>query len=116
MENTRHKLYVLLTIVSMSCASNVELDQGTSEEQLEEVNLDVPKDSTLVISAIENQAIPLRKLKSKIRPNTFVFPNEVYTDSIEFIGYNNDFDYFILTGKKNAQEIDFLYHWQWKKK
>ena len=115
MENTRHKLYVLLTIVSMSCASNVELDQGTSEEQLEEVNLDVTKDSTLVISAIENQSIPLIKLKSKIRPYTFVFPNEVYTDSIEFIGYNNDFDYFILTGKKNAQEIDFIYHWQWKK-
>ncbi|WP_297335027.1 hypothetical protein [Algoriphagus sp.] len=38
---------------------------------------------------------------------------KIQTDTIEFIDYNDDFDYRNLIGQKNGKKLSFVYHWDW---
>lgn len=49
--------------------------------------------------------------KNNIRPNKSIKLNKVYTDTIQFIGYNDDYDYGYLEGKKNNKDVYLNYSW-----
>ncbi|WP_347373780.1 hypothetical protein [Aequorivita sp. Q41] len=38
----------------------------------------------------------------------------MYTDTIEFSAYNDDYDYFILSGKKDTADVSLIYNWDTK--
>ena len=50
--------------------------------------------------------------KSDIRPNLKIILNKIYTDTIEFGAYNDNYDYWYLEGKKNGNEIRLIYNWK----
>lgn len=50
---------------------------------------------------------------SHLRPNKPIFLNQIYTDTIKFSNYNDDFDYFMLKGKKNGNDVTLVYNWVW---
>jgi hypothetical protein len=49
---------------------------------------------------------------SSLKGNKMVKLNTIYTDTIQFEGYNNDYDYFILLGKKNGKDMSLVYNWE----
>lgn len=53
------------------------------------------------------------RFSSKLRPNKPIFLNQIYTDTIKFLNYNDDFDYFMLKGKKNGNDVTLVYNWVW---
>lgn len=50
---------------------------------------------------------------STIRPNEAILLNKTYTDTIEFLYHDDDYDYKMLFGKKNQHEVSFVYDWDW---
>jgi hypothetical protein len=50
---------------------------------------------------------------SKIRPDKAIKLNTTYTDTIAFSTYNNDYDYLMLLGKKNGDDVRLIYNWDW---
>ncbi len=53
---------------------------------------------------------------STIRSNQILKLNTMYTDTIQFIRYNDDSDYFFLEGIKNNKEVSMIYNWDWNTK
>lgn len=53
------------------------------------------------------------KLSSVLRPNEPILFNEIYTDTLEFIDYNDDYDYRYIIGHKNGMEVSLFYNWDW---
>ncbi|WP_298954834.1 hypothetical protein [uncultured Nonlabens sp.] len=49
--------------------------------------------------------------QNNIRPNEKIELNTVYTDTLQFKNYNDDYDYFFLTGIKNDKDISLIYNW-----
>lgn len=49
--------------------------------------------------------------KNNLRPNKPIQLHTIYTDTIQFIGYNEDYDYFSLEGKKHNKTISLNYNW-----
>lgn len=54
------------------------------------------------------------KFGSVLRSNELVLFNEIYTDTIEFSDYNDDFDYWYLKGIKNGKDVSLVYNWDWR--
>jgi hypothetical protein len=54
------------------------------------------------------------KLSSALRPNEPVLLNEIYTDTLEFNDYNDDYDYWYLNGRKNGEDVSLIYNWDWR--
>lgn len=54
------------------------------------------------------------KHTSKIRPNVEIFTNQIYTDTITFTAYNDDYDYVMLLGKKDDNDVRLIYDWDWQ--
>lgn len=53
------------------------------------------------------------KFSSALRPKEPVVLNEIYTDTLEFIDYNDDYDYRYIIGHKNGMEVSLFYNWDW---
>lgn len=55
--------------------------------------------------------------KKQLDSTTFQYDtklfNEIQKDTIEFIDYNDDFDYGYLTGRKKGKNLSFVYNWDW---
>lgn len=51
------------------------------------------------------------EFKSNIRPNQKLNLNTIYNDTIIFVRYNDDYDYFFLEGRKNSQNVSLIYNW-----
>ncbi len=54
--------------------------------------------------------------KNNIRPNQKLKLHTVYTDTIQFIKYNDDYDYFFIEAKKNNKDVGLIYTWDITKK
>ena len=55
------------------------------------------------------------KFSSNLRHNKSILLNKIYTDTIEFKSYNDEGDYFYLTGKNEKRDISLIYNWEWEK-
>ncbi len=52
------------------------------------------------------------KFKNNIRFNKNIKLNTVYTDTIQFLNYNDNYDYFFLEGKKDNRDVALIYNWE----
>ncbi len=53
------------------------------------------------------------EFSSDLRPGKVIILNQIYTDTIEFLSYNDDYDYRVLQGIKNGHEVNVIYNWDW---
>ncbi len=53
------------------------------------------------------------KFSSSLRPNEVLTLSSIYTDTIEFSTYNDDYDYRMIEGKKNGKDVSLIYNWDW---
>lgn len=49
--------------------------------------------------------------KNNIRYNNTIKLSTIYTDTIQFIAYNDDYDYFLLEGRKSSKTVSLIYNW-----
>lgn len=92
MKNKFLLLFLILNLVFIACNSNAK-----KEDVIE--NRDTINVKT--------------KISSNIKSNEAILLNKTYTDTIEFINYNDNYDYKMLFGKKNQHEVSFVYDWDW---
>ena len=99
-------LISILFLLFLSC------NQGFKEKK-------APKTKVQKIESVQEQVdtpatdTPPTKLSSALRPNEPVVLNEIYTDTLEFIDYNDDYDYRYIIGHKNGLEVSLFYNWDW---
>ena len=91
MKNKLLILFLLSNFIFIACNSNAKKEDAI-----------LAKDK-----AIEN------KDTLNIKPNETVLLNKTYIDTIEFLSYDDDYDYKMLIGKKNEHEVAFVYDWDW---
>ncbi|RRQ49577.1 hypothetical protein DZC72_02955 [Maribacter algicola] len=99
-------LTFLLILLLVSCQQDAK-DKKTPEievEQLEAIGNQ--------IDTLETYQTPIQ-VNSPLRPNELLFLNTIYTDTLEFIDYNDDYDYRYLIGNKNDKEVSLAYNWDW---
>jgi len=51
------------------------------------------------------------KFKSSFYPNKNIKIGKVYKDTMQFLRYNDNSDYFFLEGKKNSNDVQLIYNW-----
>ncbi len=50
---------------------------------------------------------------SDLRPEQVIELGQIYTDTIEYLSYDDNGDYFLLFGKKNGNNVSLIYNWEW---
>lgn len=85
---------------------------------IDELYTDIPQIDTVLYHINRFGSINKVKtrFKSSFRPSLSVKINQVYTDTIQFLRYNDDYDYYLLEGKKNEKEVQLIYNWNTDKK
>lgn len=74
---------------------------------------EVKRDSTVYRFKSTGEFVKIAtEYSSSLRENKMVKLNTTYTDTIQFEGYNNDYDYFMLLGKKNGKNMSLVYNWE----
>ncbi len=121
-----------LVIIIFSCNSNIEIEKnskGKVEGALElqkkvvvksEDAIDAPEGDPRSIEKTdppidnkENANKAKTKFSSDLKPNQTILLNQIYTDTIEFSAYDDNYDYFYLMGKKNGKAVSLIYSWDW---
>lgn len=100
------QLPLLTLLILISCKQEVK-DKNATEtkvQKLEPIEQEVENQETNQIPIQEN---------SSLRPNEPLYLNTTYTDTLEFIDYNDDYDYRFLIGLKNNKEASLAYNWDW---
>lgn len=97
---------IIWLLLLISCHQGAK-EKKTPESKLREIEI-VEKN----IDTIETYQTPI-KFKSRLRPKEPLLLNKIYTDTITFEDYNDDYDYRYLNGIKNGGHISLVYNWDW---
>ncbi len=54
--------------------------------------------------------------KNNIRPDKTIRLHKTYTDTIQFVQYNDNYDHLYLEGNKGGKDIRLIYNWDWSQK
>lgn len=93
--------------------SFVSCNQGVKEKKTPETKVQKIEPIQEKVDTIPTDK-KTTKLSSALRPNEPVLLNEIYTDTLEFNDYNDDYDYWYLNGRKNAEDVSLIYNWDWR--
>jgi len=102
----KHLIFILLLSLA-SCNQGVK-DKNTPETKVQQIET-IPEQVDMPTTDKKPT-----KLSSDLRPNEPVFFNEIYTDTLEFSDYNDDFDYWYLNGLKKGKDVSLIYNWEWR--
>ncbi|MGB1247970.1 MAG: hypothetical protein ACPG4Z_03735 [Chitinophagales bacterium] len=118
MKNT---IYILFLLIVLGC------DPTNSNDDTKDTSTGTVIDSTEIIQEeVLNEEIAKNKevfndfgeitpiktqFTSTIRLNSIISLDELYTDTIEFHTYNDDYDYFYLEGEKDGIKVALIYDW-----
>lgn len=102
----KYRIFILFLSL-VSCNQGVK-EKKMPETKLQEIELIQEKVDT--IPADKNPT----KFISALRSNEPVLFNEIYTDTLEFNDYNDDYDYWYLNGRKNGEDVSLIYNWDWR--
>ncbi|MDC6363781.1 MULTISPECIES: hypothetical protein [Flavobacteriaceae] len=92
--------------------SFVSCNQGVKEKKIPETKVQQIEPIQEKIDTIPADK-KTTKFSSALRPKEPVVLNEIYTDTLEFIDYNDDYDYRYIIGHKNGMEVSLFYNWDW---
>ncbi|WP_149303556.1 hypothetical protein [Pareuzebyella sediminis] len=102
--------YLSFLILFLSLAS---CNQGAKEKKIPETKVRQIETIQEQVDTIATDKTPT-KFSSALRPNERVLFNEIYTDTLEFSDYNDDFDYWYLNGLKKGKDVSLIYNWEWR--
>ena len=101
----KHTLFITALLL-ISC------QQGAKEKKTPGTELQQVEAFEKHIDTLETNHAPIQ-VNSPLRPNELLFLNTTYTDTLEFIDYNDDYDYRYLIGNKNDKEVYLAYNLDW---
>ena len=101
----KHTLFIIALLL-ISCQQGAK-DKNTIGTELQQVEAFEKH-----IDTLETNHTPIQ-VNSPLRPNELLFLNTTYTDTLEFIDYNDDYDYRYLIGNKNDKEVSLASNWDW---
>ena len=104
--NMKIKYTFIIWMLLVSCQQST-MKKKTPETKIQELEVIEEK-----VESIETNQTPIQ-VNSPLRPNELLFLNTIYTDTLEFIDYNDDYDYRYLIGHKNGTEVSLVYNWDW---
>lgn len=100
-------IIVALSICLNACKDNSE----TSEKNT--TNTELTKEQTKIDSLTneqpEKKEDSLTLLSNKLRPNEYLELGKTYTDTIRFISFDDNYDYWYFLAEKNKDTIDISY-------
>ncbi|SHO64314.1 hypothetical protein A8938_3373 [Algoriphagus zhangzhouensis] len=106
--NRRIMKYQLIIFVLFLSACQQKSDLKTAPEtEIPERKPNEERQDTIETQQGQNQLD-----STTIQYDTKLF-NEIQTDTIEFMDYNDDFDYGYLNGRKKGKNLSFVYNWYW---
>lgn len=113
MKNIKINILLLLTI-SIACNPNVKKNENKKIELIE--NKPNPQKNISEIDTTKfhiNEDINQIKTEfsSNLKPTKRILLNQIYTDTIKFLTYNDNSDYFLLIGEKNGNDVSLIYNW-----
>lgn len=91
----------------------VSCNQGVKEKKIPETKVQEIKPIQEKVDTIPTDKKPT-KFSNALRPNKPILLNEIYTDTLEFNDYNDDYDYWHLNGRKNGEDVSLIYNWDWR--
>ncbi|MBW1294161.1 hypothetical protein [Aquimarina litoralis] len=107
------KLQILFTIIALCICLNACKDSSeTSEKNASNTELtkEQTKNDSLTNEQPEKKEDKLTLLSSKLRPNEHLELGKSYTDTISFISFDDNYDYWHFLAKKNKDTIDISYN------
>ncbi|BDW93481.1 hypothetical protein MACH07_23130 [Flagellimonas marinaquae] len=93
--------------------SFISCNQGVKEKKMPETKVQKIEPIQEKVDTIPTDK-KTTKLSSALRSNEPVLPNEIYTDTLEFNDYNDDYDYWYLNGRKDGEDVSLIYNWDWR--
>ena len=102
----KYRIFILFLSLA-SC------NQGVKEKKIPETKVQQIEIVPEQVDTIATDKTPT-KFSSVLRPNEPVLFNEIYTDTLEFSDYNDDFDYWYLNGLKKGKDVSLIYNWEWR--
>ena len=101
----KYQLIIFVLFLS-ACQQKGELKTEPKIEIFEREIKDEKRDN------LETQQVHEQLDSTTLQYDTKLF-NEIQKDTIEFIDYNDDFDYRYLIGRKKGKNLSFVYDWDW---
>ena len=103
-------LSLFLGSISLSFCLNACKDSAVATKTTEsDTQIKIKKESVTKLQ-LEQKTEPLRKFSSRLRPNEKLEIGEIYTDTINFLGFNTDYDDWLFAAKKNNDTIYLIYN------
>lgn len=105
----KYSILAFLFLATMSCQSDRKTEDRVA--QTADTNLDQQPDTTSSVTHEQKPDVETTLVASKLRPGESILIDHIYTDTIVFGSYNDDYDYFMLEGKKNGTFVSLIYNW-----
>ncbi|UZD22935.1 hypothetical protein PBT90_05820 [Algoriphagus halophytocola] len=99
-------LIILLIIFTSACQQRGQKKPAPEAKAIER-ELIKEKPDTLENQQAQNQ------FDSTSRKEDSVSYSKIFTDTLKFIDYQDDFDYRYLIGQKKGENLFFVYNWEW---
>ena len=87
--------------------------QGGKEKEIPKSKVQKTEMVQEKVDTLEADKKPV-KFSSALRPSEPVLLNAMYTDTLMFDDYNDDYDYWYLNGHKNGEHVSLIYNWDWR--
>ncbi|WP_051435832.1 hypothetical protein [Tenacibaculum sp. 47A_GOM-205m] len=109
MKNKITPLFLLATLLSLyltSCKNTPEKPVKTETNTVFKVETD-NKD---IINFSEKESKTLDSFKSRLRPDEQLELKTIYNDTVTFLSYDDNYDYWYFLAKKNKDTVQIMYY------
>jgi len=97
---------ILLCICLNACKSKTTKDndeQSKTESQIQEIQNNISE------SKIEQKSVVVDTYKTALRPGEEVQLRKTYSDTVNFISYDDNYDYWYFLAEKNKDTVEIIY-------
>ena len=99
-------LAILLSLYLTSCKNTPEKPVKTETNTVFKVETN-NKD---IIKSSEEESKTLDSFKSRLRPDEQLELKTIYNDTVTFLSYDDNYDYWYFLAKKNKDTVQIMYH------
>jgi len=104
---------ILLTIISLGICINAckgKLEEPKQDKNSIESEIEEGDNTKTTEPESERKNSTLKKINSLLRPNEDLEEGKIYTDTVNYIRLDNNYDYRYFLAEKNKEIVDIIYH------